>query len=173
MSVLYLDMDGVLADFDTAATARGVINVESYIHLEKEHWSDDQIEHDKQLRVCMNDDDFWASIPPFKNVVQFYDAILRLSPYKVKILTALPKNHARAQPVAVIKKVWLWKNLHVHPHDVITCLRSEKKKYADATSLLIDDNSGNCAEFIAAGGKAILHTKMFNTIQEVRKLYGR
>lgn len=170
---LYLDMDGVTADFDGALAARGIGDIESYIAKPQHEWTPEQVEHDKLVTVAMNDNAFWTGIKPFPMVEQFYDSCLRLSPHKVKHLTALPRSSARAEPVSVIKRAWLWRYLKVHPGDVITCLRSEKQKFACTGAVLVDDNAQNCTEFAAAGGTVILHKDFITTLQELRKIYER
>ena len=174
MSTLYLDMDGVVADFNSGLRGRGVVNDQDFIHLPKEQWTPSQIDLDRQVREVMDDMQFWAEIPPFPFVQHFYDSVLRLSPYKVKFLTAAPNNFVKREQLSVVKRVWLWRHLKVHPADVIVCLRSEKQRFAKSNAdVLVDDSRANCEEFAAAGGRSVFHESFLPTLQELRKIYER
>lgn len=175
MSFLYLDMDGVVADFEGGLRARGLNSgaAGNYHHLPKEHWTAEQIDHDITVCQAMNDNDFWSGLQPFPDTLQFYNEACRIAPYKVKFLTALPSNPERANPVAIIKRAWLWRYLRVRPYDVITCLRSEKKLRATPTSILVDDMPPNCNEWVKAGGHAILHTDFQSSLDELENTYVR
>lgn len=166
---LYLDMDGVLADFDAATHARGQTAMgDFYVKKHPKDWSPEEKAHSDGVNKLMLDHDFWSGIPPFPGVSAFYHHTLRLWPGKVAILTALPNNPI-AKDIALIKQVWCWKYLGVYPRDVITTERHLKASYAQPGKVLVDDLERNCAKFIAAGAHAVQHTSFPETITALRR----
>lgn len=168
---LFLDMDGVVADFNDALMRRGIIPRDDYwMARHRDQWTQEEIDHDNRVGEAMDDDSFWLGIRPYHGAREFYDAAMRIWPTKVVFLTALPKKPERAGPIRLIKKLWLYEHLGVVPRDVIVCRRSEKGHYARAGGLLVDDLLTNCEEFRKAGGEAILHKNFTDTVKQLKEL---
>lgn len=165
---LFLDMDGVIADFDGALAARGHYALgDFYVRKDPKDWTPEELAHSNDTDKAMQDLSFWEAMKPFRGARPFYDALLRLWPGKVVILTALP-NNAIAAEIADIKKHWAWRHLGVWHCDTITTQRHLKRSFAVGGGLLVDDLEKNCQEFRAAGGGALLHTDFTSTLAGIR-----
>jgi 5'(3')-deoxyribonucleotidase len=151
---IYLDMDGVLADFDKRANE--VLGTENhykyaFIHGAAHYWN----------RINTECPDFFMYLEMMPDAYDLIDAVWHLNP---KVLTALPKSNqenARSQ-----KQAWVDLNLpmaHYTP-EVIACLTLDKPKYCKPGDVLIDDRSVNRDMWEKAGGIFILHTSAAETI---------
>lgn len=140
MRRLYVDMDGVLADFDRAYEDRFGVHPS---------------QHDDDLMWGNIDgfDDFFVTMPPCDGALQFMADVAHLNPI---ILTAAPKtNFVEA---ARRKRAWIRK----HIGDSITVIPayggSNKPMYMHSPGdVLIDDFKRNTEAWSAAGGEPILH----------------
>ena len=82
------------------------------------------------------------------------------------ILTALPKKGAKE--VERQKREWVSK--HLGPDvGVITCMTSDKPKYAEMGAVLIDDRNVNAAAWEKAGGIFILHEGFHTTLSHLQQ----
>lgn len=153
----YLDMDGVLADFDRAMLERNVKNRHDFIHKPKSEWSQEERDLDIAVSRIMTESGFWSSIPPMRNahdLVKILDELYQ----EVWILTARP-NIEGTEWVADVKCKWIHDQFDgLFDEQFICCLRSEKKQYATENghpNLLVDDMLNNCKEWQKAGGVAV------------------
>lgn len=136
---VFLDCDGVLADFDAHGLAYfGMPPRQAEAELgAKEFW--------RQLEAR---GDFYRSMPLMSDAKALYEAVKHLSP---TILTGCPKgNWAQGQKVA-------WAAEHFPGVPIITCRSSEKITYAKPGDVLIDDWPQHRHHWIAGGGHFIVH----------------
>lgn len=180
---IYLDQDGVLADFDRGLADRGIVNDVWFIHKPKSEWTPEQHELDKQVVQCMQEPGFFRNLQPTYGCLDLYEATQHLNPY---ILTARPNEKVSADRVTKEKTDWIeyWLGSE-QAERMIVCLRAEKAQYAvgdlrvtqeyyDAKpNLLVDDLKANCLAWEEAGGIAVWHRgDMEETIKELRKHIG-
>jgi hypothetical protein len=152
---LYLDLDGVLADFDKAAGERmGTDNIYKYEFVwgTKKFWD--------KINV---DDSFFADLEVLPDAWDLLGAVGHLEPI---ILTALPKTGAEL--VDRQKRRWVRENLG--GYEVITCATHDKPKWCAAGDILIDDRAVNRDAWIAKGGTYIIHTDAKRTIGTLQAL---
>lgn len=150
--MIYLDMDGVVADFDLAAANRLGMSVSEYEHTYGHHSA-------------------WPKLHPvsefFRGLPLIPDArvlVEGVGPYgPVKFLTALPSTD-RSQ-VEVAKIEWLWE--HFPGYGVIACDKDEKANYCQERDVLIDDQTFNRKRWQDRGGIFIQHR---NAVQSLRML---
>lgn len=134
---LYIDLDGVLTDFDSQVTKFGFNKLSDPEHL----WTE----------ICFNSPEFWATmdwIPGsqnFWNEIQIYDPII-LSAYPSSCKDSTIKG----------KYQWIKDNISTNSADsAILCSRKEKQEYANNKSILVDDYDKNLIEFKKNNGKII------------------
>lgn len=176
--MIYLDMDGVLADFDGGLAENGVVNCKTFMHLPKDQWTEEQTALSKQVFKLMSTSGFFRGLPPMQGYRDLWKAC---ESYGHKVLTAAPGEPISSSRVSQEKQDWLlWHIGEFSPEDFICCLRTEKKKYStgDGTymggkpNILIDDMESNCSAWEEAGGKAILFKSAEQSITELKKLVG-
>lgn len=110
--------------------------------------------------------DYWPGAKTLLNVI----AILNTDPnVQVEILSSSggPKYH---DEVAKQKIKWL-KDHNIFYKANIVSGRSKKKTYADKYSVMIDDTKDVIDDFIAAGGHAILHENVNDTVPKLMEFY--
>lgn len=153
---IYLDMDGVLADFDAAACAAlGTDNSYKWewIHGTKAFWD-----------TLYANDNFFGDLPPMADAMELYGAVAHLRPI---ILTALPKTGTAE--VDRQKRDWIARHLGGDV-PVITCQTSEKPDYCLRGDVLVDDRSVNRAKWQGRGGHYVLHTSAADSVAQMREL---
>lgn len=153
---IFLDMDGVLADFD--AGARKALNTDNTYQWEFQHGSKAFWE------VLDADPNFFGSLPAMQDMRVLWDAVKHLDPV---VLTALPKKGATE--VDKQKRKWIADKLGPHVR-VITCQTYEKPLYCNPGDVLVDDRTVNRAEWEAAGGVLLHHRNAARTIERLKAL---
>lgn len=166
IKALYLDMDGVIADFDAALRARGVANNETnFIHLPKDQWTAPQVELDRQVRECMEAPDFWNNIPLMEGARALWQYA---SGFNLYVLTATPRETAHRDRIEKQKRQWIQHYFPGFPDNrVIVCQRSEKQRYSGDGCVLIDDMEANCLEWGYHHGTAIRFKDAQQTIHQL------
>lgn len=170
---IYLDMDGVLADFDAALRTRGVANNETnFIHLPKDQWTPPQVELDRQVRECMEAPDFWNNIPLMEGAKGLWQYAMSFR--QVFVLTALPRETAQAGLIEAQKRAWIQRYFGPFPDEnVLVVQRADKKKYATQGAVLVDDMLVNCREWNGAGGTAVVFYDCKDAIHQLTLLTGK
>ncbi len=133
---IYVDMDGVLADF-----SRHYLRTFGYVP--KRPGGTDW----KAVRAHKG---FYQGIPPMKDLDVLW---ARLAPYSPIVLTGIPSSVAEAE---ANKLEWIVKNLFTMP-EVICCRAKDKANYCLPGDLLIDDYEKHQHLWLAAGGHWITH----------------
>lgn len=137
---LFLDMDGVLADFDRAYEERFGAHPRS--HDDKVLWAN--------IDGC---EEFFRSIHPCAGALDFYASVKHLSP---AILTACPKTGY--EKAAQHKREWVREHLGPDVTVLPVMGGANKPLFMHAPGdVLIDDYRRNTEAWAAAGGVAILH----------------
>jgi len=145
---IYVDMDGVLADFfgDWAK----LMNVDDWRDINKQHSIDDALEKIKQT------DDFWMNLPLTSNAKALLNLIKQVRG-SYKILSSPLPGDKNSEPH---KRLWVEKHLSFFPPEEVI-IEHDKAKYAtqpDGTpNILIDDYGVNIQKWEAAGGIGFKH----------------
>lgn len=167
---VYLDMDGVLADFDGALYNEGVIidrddNRLMKQHLDKSQWTDKERNTDAKVQVCMSRSGFFRELDIMKGAEKLW--AIAGNPI---VLTARPKKEDPNNRVCKEKREWITEYFGSIPDDrFICCVRSEKKDYAEG-NILVDDLEWNCSEWKKAGGTAIHFKNMEQAIKDLASI---
>src|SRR5258706_4012960 len=139
---LFLDQDGVLADFD--ARKREIFGTD--------HVPDGIMWH----VINKYFPKYFEDLLPMVGMVELWEFCRPLNP---TILTAIPKiniNKIDEQKRNWVEK-YLWTEVEQYPQ-MIFCRRIEKQNYCTGPDcILVDDNHKNCKEWKARGGLAVFH----------------
>lgn len=144
---IFVDLDGVLSDFDSHAKAHG-----KYDDKGETKWDSLDLE-------------WWVTMPAYPGAWTFYDGLRKLG--GVRILTApVPQAACFAG-----KAQWLENERgHFALLGLIICRASDKAFLARPNHILIDDREKNIREWVAAGGIGIHHKGDYReTIAAVEK----
>lgn len=157
---IWLDMDGVLADFDAGAQeALGTDNTYKFefIHGTKAFWDG----LNKQPW-------FFGTLKPMRDMEILLHAVKHK---KLGVLTALPS--ADATRVEEQKREWIndWviENLCIDL-PVVCCLTKDKPDYCTPGSVLVDDRAVNRDMWISKGGRFIVHENARSTIYQLQSM---
>ena len=158
-SELYVDMDGVLADFFGVWTKM----------MGVEHWK--QIKDiEPALQKIRDTKDFWINLPMTSNATNLLNAIKQFKG-KYNILSAPLPGDPESEPQ---KRAWIQKHLSMFPPTkiIIDPNKAAYAKQADGTpNGLIDDFGENISKWESAGGIGIQHadSSVANTISKLEK----
>ena len=158
--IIYCDMDGVLADFKTAAVKTTGMSINRWMNIpsSKQKWS-----------LILQNKNFWYDLPWMQGGKQLWSYISKHDPH---ILSAYVEENFDPNCIPG-KKAWLRKNVNmVNPQKVNLVKRREKKLFAKRgkPAILIDDYEKNIRDFNMSDGIGILHTSTSKTIQQLKRL---
>jgi 5'-nucleotidase len=151
---IYLDLDGVLADFDT--------HFVEYFGVDPQSLDDDVM-----WGMINGYHDFYANLPLMKDAMELFDKIAWNLEYDVTILTACPRSNYRN--AAIQKRAWVRKHLS-EMITVIPMMGGVNKAMFmhEPGDILIDDMEKNCKAWEEMGGKAIIHKNATDTITKLK-----
>lgn len=170
-TVIYCDMDGVIADFDAGfRSLSGGISADQF---DEEDRTDDLW---KLIWDSPNNGiDWWATLPKTKDCDMLWAFINKLG-YPVKILSSTSSKRSKSNSADIGKRRWLATRLVPLPkdQDIILVDSSEaKQQYAlGPNHILIDDLTSNIAQWRSKGGTAIEHKNASDTISQLKKILG-
>ena len=160
---VYLDMDGVLADFFGG--------VEKMYGVE--HWKQLTNDKTKDLKKEVIDritgTDFFATLPKFNSADGLIDMVKKFTGGKFSINTSpLRGDHENS---AKYKKTWISNNIE-RPDEIVVTGRKEsyaKDKASGTPNILIDDRPVNIQRWQDAGGYGILYQANRDSLDKVKK----
>ena len=154
---IYLDMDGVLSDFERKF---GELYGEAALkNRDRKLWTEDWPDFIQNKQ--------FEELPKFPGCDELL-GFIRKFPVEVEILTSSGGLKFHEQ-VKEQKKVWLKKNSIVYTPHVVPG-RKHKKEYAKPDIVLIDDTEDVIDSFNKAGGIGILHRDVKETIKTLETL---
>lgn len=146
---LFLDMDGVLADFDAGYAKAFGIEVSK--EADNANWT-----------LVRGHKGFYKNLPLMPDAMELWEFAKR---YKPTILTGVPSSVAEA---AANKIAWVRK--HLGPDvPVIACLAREKYLHAKG-AVLVDDWEKYMHKWLAAGGEWITHKSAAESIAALKTI---
>ena len=149
MRTIFLDMDGVVADFDTFAEE---------LLKRKIGWGDttQDLSDEEWVRLA-SVDRLYYQLPLMPDATKLVAYVKSLSTrFQVGFLTAIPRRttipSARADKQAWVDKYFPGMRMDIGPFS------HDKHKWCSSGDILVDDRPSNIREWKAAGGFAIYHT---------------
>ena len=161
---IYLDMDGVLADFD-----RGIREL-CHMEPQSQNGKRDVKYDDLMWQEVRKIDRFYDRLDLMPGAKEMFSMIYGLYGNQCEILTGVPKPERGILTAGEDKIAWVKRNLSDEVK-VNIVLRKEKILFCrDSCSVLIDDREETILEWREAGGTGILHTSPSETINQLRSL---
>lgn len=153
MRQLYLDCDGVLADFDKGATAVLGMKPKAFEHRHGlgRFW-----------QKLAQAPDFYFSLPLLPDAMQLFDAVKHLDPI---ILTGLPRGNWAAD------QKMRWAAEHFPGVRMITCMARDKRNHAREGDVLVDDMEKYRHLWEQAGGIFVHHRSAAESIEALRDYF--
>jgi 5'(3')-deoxyribonucleotidase len=155
-TIIYVDMDGVLADFEGALKDKLGLTMAD---KKSKVWG--SIKHHND-----NVEPWFYSLPMLHDAKQLM-SFLQDNLNDVRILTASGSTPTDAPAQ---KRKWVRDYFGSIKVNVVGASH-EKAAFANENSLLIDDRSQSIDPFIAAGGIGILHTSAASTIATIKSMF--
>lgn len=148
MITLYLDMDGVLADFNKKFAE---IKTSEHDHI--------------RFRDAVLQFSIFEDLDFMPDAHELLNHVAKLKDINVEILTSMGTfDQERGIKAKQQKLHWLKKhNINYKANFVRT--KTEKAEFAGSTSILIDDSIGCITPFIKHGGHGILHMNASDSIR--------
>jgi len=150
---LFLDADGVLADFDQAARRLLGLKPKEFIakHGRGTFW--------KRLANAKN---FYGTLPEMPDARLLFEAVKHLEP---TILTGLPLGRwAAPQKVE-------WAAEHFPGVPIITCMAADKHKHMRPGDVLVDDREKHRETYEAAGIVFVHHKSAEDSLRQLTKIF--
>ena len=150
---LFLDADGVLADFDEGARRLLGMHPRAFEakHGRREFW--------RRIAKAKN---FYGTLPEMPDAKLLFDAVKHLKP---TILTGLPLgNWAAPQKVQ-------WAAEHFPGVPIITCMARDKHKHMKSGDVLVDDRENHRVAYEAAGVVFVHHKNAEDSVRQLAKIF--
>ena len=150
---LFLDADGVLADFDDGVRKLLGASPKQYIakHGRGTFW--------KRLARAKN---FYGKLPEMPDARQLFDGVKHLQP---TILTGLPLG-TWAAPQKVE-----WAARHFPGVPIVTCMAREKHKHMQPGDVLVDDREKHREAYEKAGVIFVHHKNAEDSLKQLAKIF--
>lgn len=153
MRQLWLDLDGVLGDFDTYVEAVFGLPPRKFEdqHGAKRFWADLQ-----------SHEDFYNRLPLMPDAMELFEAVKHLNP---AILTGLPLGDW-AEP-----QKRKWGSRHFPETKMICCLSKDKRDHMNPGDVLVDDFLKYKHLWEEAGGVFIHHKSAKESIEALKEYF--
>ena len=150
---LFLDADGVLADFDEGARRLLGMSLPAFEakHGRGSFW--------KRLA---NAENFYGTLPEMPDARLLFDGVAHLDP---TILTGLPLGRwAAPQKIE-------WAAEHFPGVPIITCMARDKHKHMKPGDVLVDDRENHRAAYEEAGVVFVHHRNAQDSLRQLARIY--
>ena len=150
---LYLDCDGVLADFDTGAQA--ILGMPPKAFQARYHPG-------KFWQKLAAAPDFYGTLPLMPDAMELFEAVRHLDPV---ILTGLPMGKWAAP------QKLRWAERHFPGTRIITTMARDKRDHCTHGDVLVDDTEKHGHLWEGAGGIFILHRSAAESLQRLAEYF--
>ena len=152
MKQIFLDCDGVLADFDYGFKDLSGEDGHEYEdrHGSKAFW-----------KLIANTDHYFEKLPLMPGAVELYQSVKHLRPI---ILTGCPAGDWAAH------QKMRWRDIHFPGVPMVTCLSRNKVDYCQPGDVLIDDFLKHSQKWIDGGGVFVHYKNTPDTISQLKEM---
>jgi 5'-nucleotidase len=162
MSTIYVDMDGVVADFDGYVKSTFGFENKPNVRFTQDEWE----------QIIAHNPRIYRTLSVLDNAEQIIQAVKDLASkhdYDIRFLTAVPKNNdlgwAFWDKIEWIQEHFPGIPVWFGPHS------TDKQHHHQSGDILIDDRLQNIEEWRGVGGQAILHKgDADDTIEQLKSL---
>lgn len=158
MNKLYLDLDGVFADFN-----------KKVFELTGEHSS--QLTPKSLWGKLTRVEHFFATLHPLPESLDHFQELRSRALIPIEILTGLPLPVGNFRTSEIDKRAWV--KLYLDENIKVNCTtrRGDKVKYIKShDDILVDDTEFNVVTWTGAGGIGLLHKDWNQTFNELVNL---
>jgi hypothetical protein len=149
---LFLDCDGVLADFDRAATALLGMGPRDYQR---------RFGPGKFWGRIGSAPDFYGTLPLMPDARELFEQVAHLKP---TILTGCPRGGwAEAQKAR-------WAERHFPSTPIITCMARDKRDHGRPGDVLVDDTLTHASRWEEMGGVFVHHRSAEESLARLREM---
>lgn len=160
MNIIYVDLDGVLADFE-----EGLRRVSGGLGLE-------EVGDDNLWKVIRpHADGFYANLPLMPDAKTLWGYLTK-NFNNVEILTAIPRR-ASFPTAERDKEIWVRKHFGPSVKVNFGPYAKDKQRHCVPGDILIDDSELNIPQWRAKQGIGILHTSANDSISQLETLLDR
>ena len=153
MPRLFLDCDGVLADFEGGAAALLGMRPAAF----QQRFGNSEL-----WRRIAKAPDFYGTLPLIPDAMQLFDAV---KPLKPTILTGLPHG-SWAAPQKV-----KWAAEHFPGVPIVTCMARDKHKHMTRGDVLVDDREKHRGTYEAAGMVFVHHHSAADSLSQLARIF--
>lgn len=163
IDTIYLDMDGVVADIRTLASALTTWMPWDMLSQQEQQEAQSNLIHYKK--------DFFQQATTYEHTEKLYK-LCRKYALHVRFLSCFtPESEKEFERVAQDKRDWIHKHIDpAIPDSDIIIVQRGKHKYANASSLLIDDNPKNIKRWRDCYGTGIIFKNLNNCTYQLESL---
>lgn len=162
-----LDMDGVIADFESYVRNDMGLELPPYEDKSKMAWKN---RHKVFNAIRGMGTEFWENLPKMPDFEHLMEEVHK---HDFFILTAHLRDNANEAKIGKMK--WVRKHIGDISEDrFICCWKKDKQEHINhlgEPALLIDDSFANIERWTEVGGKAIHHSCPFDTVKQLKVLY--
>lgn len=148
MSVIYVDLDGVLCDFDA--------QLDKLLGRHKDNDVNKDLGPEIWKKIEKAGAKYWSTMPWMPDGKELWDGVKKHHP----VILSSPTRHESSIEG---KKLWIDKEIPGTPY----ILEENKEKYAKVGDILIDDRDKNIEKWEEAGGTGILHKNAEKTLKKL------
>ena len=148
---LYIDMDGVLTNFEK--------QFEDMIGENPRQFEDQKGKKEFWKQIDLKGENYWSQMPWMPDGKKLWSYVKKFNP----IILSTPSQDKLSESG---KHKWIKRELGEIP----TILISEKEKYASPKAILVDDYTKKINRWTEAGGIGILHKSADASIKQLKKL---
>lgn len=162
VKMIYLDMDGVLADF--AGGVRSLCGMEPLSQNDKHRDRSKDDEMWERIRTC---DHFYNRLELLPGAVEMFDRICEWFGDRCEILTGVPKEERGIIQAADDKAEWVKRLLSEDVRVNIVNWREKVNFCKGDGYILIDDSKKIIQRWNEAGGMGVLHMSAEDTLDRL------